>query len=107
MAEDVWGLMQGSDPLTTLVVSILAGFASGGVGGAALTYYLRRRGKVRCIVPRVKHHFEILPETPSAATLDVTFTLRFYNEREVGTIVGPVHLDVYTKTGKRVTSTLI
>ena len=83
--------MEGSD--AGLVVSILAGFVSGGVGGAVVAHHLRRQGEVRCIVPRETHRFESSPDATRVA-MKVTFTLRFYNEREVGTSLSPLYLDV-------------
>jgi len=90
--------MQASDPVITLLVSILAGLLSGGVGGAFASYFLRRRGSVRCIVPKVNVNYVPRPEDEYDA-VDVSFTLRLYNEREVGTSVGNIALSLQSQTG--------
>jgi hypothetical protein len=90
--------MQASHPLITLLVSILAGLLSGGVGGAFVSYFLRRRGSVRCIVPKFNLSYVPRPEHEYDA-VDVSFTLRLYNEREVGTSVGHIALNLQDKSG--------
>lgn len=90
--------MQTSDAVITLLVSILAGLLSGGVGGAFVSYLLRRRGSVRCIVPKVNLNYVARPEEEYDA-VDVSLTLRLYNEREVGTSVGHIALSLQNKSG--------
>ncbi len=83
--------MQGADPVTMLLVSILAGLLSGGVGGAVASHFLRRRGKVRCIVPFTSFSYVPRPNERFDA-VNISFTLRLYNEREVGTSIGEISL---------------
>jgi hypothetical protein len=96
-------VIQVIDLVTSILPGMVVGFLSGGVGGALVAYWLRRKGNIRCIVPRVTTRIDSSPGA-TGATMKVTFTLRFYNEREVGTSLGPLSLDVYTRAGKYVTS---
>jgi hypothetical protein len=90
---------------TFVIGTFLISLVTGGLAGAAMAAWLRRRGKVRCIVPWVSPTFT---EGPGANdTLWIDFPLRFYNEREVGTSIGDPTLHIYDGSGSEVHSSIL
>ena len=86
------------DPITTLLVSIVAGLVSGGVGGAVAAYILRRLGDVDCEITGWHKNMT------SSIMESYRFTVKFFNHKEVATALWNIRVAAYAQDGQEIDS---
>jgi len=86
------------NPITTLLVSIVASLVSGGVGGAVAAYILRRLGDVDCEITGWRKSMT------SSVTESYRFTAKFFNHKEVATALWNIRVVAYAQDGQEIDS---